>query len=345
MAKNKIHSFITKHNSISISRFINFCLYEPKNGYYQKKKVGEDFLTSPEISQMFGECISVFFALILKKINTKINFCEFGPGNGNLIKDITRSMYRIKKQKINYFFWEKSNFLNEENFKNLQSKANIKKLQKLSFKKEPYFFICNEFFDALPINQFLKQNDNLYERRIKFHSEKLKIFNKKVNSSFKEDFNLKNGEIIESSPLLKLYLKKILNHIKKFKGGIIIFDYAPFLKEKIDTIQAIYNKRKCHFLDHPYDSDITYHIDLKEICDLAIKKNLRVYGPINQKKFLFYNGINERHNLLLMNCKSIKQKKMLNFQFQRLTDPNGLGGLIKCMYICNENLNLKVFNE
>jgi len=345
MAKNKIHSFIKKHNSISISRFINFCLYEPKNGYYQKKKVGEDFLTSPEISQMFGECISVFFALILKKINTKINFCEFGPGNGNLIKDITRSMYRIKKQKINYFFWEKSNFLNEENFKNLQSKANIKKLQKLSFKKEPYFFICNEFFDALPINQFLKQNDNLYERRIKFHSEKLKIFNKKVNSSFKEDFNLKNGEIIESSPLLKLYLKKILNHIKKFKGGIIIFDYAPFLKEKIDTIQAIYNKRKCHFLDHPYDSDITYHIDLKEICDLAIKKNLRVYGPINQKKFLFYNGINERHNLLLMNCKSIKQKKMLNFQFQRLTDPNGLGGLIKCIYICNENLNLKVFNE
>ena len=345
MAKNKIHSFITKHNSISISRFINFCLYEPKNGYYQKKKVGEDFLTSPEISQMFGECISVFFALILKKINTKINFCEFGPGNGNLIKDITRSMYRIKKQKINYFFWEKSNFLNEENFKNLQSKANIKKLQKLSFKKEPYFFICNEFFDALPVNQFKKHNDNLYERRIKFHSEKLKIFNKKVNSSFKEDFNLKNGEIIESSPLLKLYLKKILNHIKKFKGGIIIFDYAPFLKEKIDTIQAIYNKRKCHFLDHPYDSDITYHIDLKEICDLAIKKNLRVYGPINQKKFLFYNGINERHNLLLMNCKSIKQKKMLNFQFQRLTDPNGLGGLIKCMYICNENLNLKVFNE
>ena len=345
MAKNKIHSFIKKHNSISISRFINFCLYEQKNGYYQKKKVGEDFLTSPEISQMFGECISVFFALILKKINTTINFCEFGPGNGNLIKDITRSMHRIRKQKINYFFWEKSNFLNEKNLRVLQSKANIEKLQKLNFKKEPYFFICNEFFDALPVNQFKKHNDNLYERRIKFHSEKLKIFNKKVNSSFKEDFNLKNGEIVESSPLLKLYLKKILNHIKKFQGGLIIFDYAPFIKKKIDTIQAIYNKKKCHFLDHPYDSDITYHIDLREICDLAIKKNLYVYGPINQKKFLFYNGINERHNFLSMNCKSIKQKRMLNFQYQRLIDPNGLGGLIKCVYICNEKLNMKFFND
>ena len=344
MAKNKIHSFITKHSSISISRFINFCLYEQKNGYYQKKKVGEDFLTSPEISQMFGECISLFFASILKK-NTKINFCEFGPGNGNLIQDVTRSMHRIKKEKINYFFWEKSNFLNEKNFKNLQSKANIKKLHKLNFKKEPYFFICNEFFDALPVNQFIKKNDNLFERRIKFHSEKLKIFNKKVTSSFKLDFKLKNGEIIETSPLLKLYLKKILNHINKFQGGLIIFDYAPFIKKKIDTIQAIYNKKKCYFLDHPYDSDITYHIDLKEICDLAIKKNLFVYGPINQKKFLFYNGINERHNFLLMNCESNKQKKMLNSQYQRLIDPNGLGELIKCVFICNEKLKMKFFNE
>ena len=345
MAKNKIHSFIKKHNSISISRFINFCLYESENGYYQKKKVGEDFLTSPEISQMFGECISVFFALILKKINTTINFCEFGPGNGNLIKDITRSMHRIRKQKINYFFWEKSKFLNEKNLKKLQSKANIKKLQKLNFKREPYYFICNEFFDALPVNQFKKQNDNLYERRIKFHAEKLKIFNKKVNFSFRENFNLKNGEIIESSPLLKLYLNKILNHIKKFQGGLIIFDYAPFIKKKIDTIQAIYNKKKCHFLDYPYDSDITYHIDIKEICDLAIKKNLNVYGPINQKKFLFYNGINERHNFLIMNCESINKKKKLNMQYQRLIDPNGLGGLIKCIYISNEKLNMKFFNE
>ena len=62
MEKNKINNLLTKHNSISISRFINLCLYESENGYYQKKKVGEDFLTSPVISQMFGECISVFFS-------------------------------------------------------------------------------------------------------------------------------------------------------------------------------------------------------------------------------------------------------------------------------------------
>ena len=80
MAKNKIYNFFKKHNSISISRFINLCLYDSKNGYYQNKKVGEDFLTSPEISQMFGECIAIFFASILKQQNSIINFCELGPG-------------------------------------------------------------------------------------------------------------------------------------------------------------------------------------------------------------------------------------------------------------------------
>ena len=78
-----------------------------------------------------------------------------------------------------------------KNLKKLQSKAKIEKLQKLNFKKEPYFFICNEFFDALPVNQFKKHNDNLYERRIKFHSEKLKIFNKKSKFFFQRRFQSK----------------------------------------------------------------------------------------------------------------------------------------------------------
>ena len=75
-----------------------------------KKKVGEDFVTSPQLSQMFGECISVFFSLIQKKTFQTTNFLELGPGNGLLLRDLIRSIYKIKKEKINYFFLEKSNF-------------------------------------------------------------------------------------------------------------------------------------------------------------------------------------------------------------------------------------------
>ena len=101
---SKIKILLSNHKSISMSRFINLCLYESGNGYYTKKKVGEDFVTSPQLSQMFGECISVFFSLIQKKTFQTTNFLELGPGNGLLLRDLIRSIYKIKKKKLIIFF-------------------------------------------------------------------------------------------------------------------------------------------------------------------------------------------------------------------------------------------------
>ena len=70
----KIKDIINKNGSISLSRFVHFCLYDREIGYYEKKKIGSDFITSPEVSQMFGECVYIFIITMLKsqKLN---NFC------------------------------------------------------------------------------------------------------------------------------------------------------------------------------------------------------------------------------------------------------------------------------
>ena len=65
----------------------------------QKKKVGEDFVTSPQISQMFGECIAIFFLMIQTNTFKISNYLELGPGNGFLLKDLIRTVYQIKKEK------------------------------------------------------------------------------------------------------------------------------------------------------------------------------------------------------------------------------------------------------
>ncbi len=342
---NKIKFLLSNHESISISRFINLSLYETGRGYYIKKRVGEDFITSPQLSQMFGECISIFFSMIQKTTFKTSNFLELGPGNGLLLRDLIRSIYQIKKEKINYFFWEKSNFLKVDSFKDLREKARITKLKKFVLEKKPYYFICNEFFDALPINQYERKKNIFYEKRISFKNNKFKIIRKRSNLFSKKFSKLRDGELIEISPLSNLYLNKIFNHLNAFGGGILIFDYGPSKKKKVDTIQAIRNKKKSNFLEFPYESDITYHVDFEDIKEKSSKFGLKAYGPITQKKFLYYNGINERFISLIKNVQSRQKIKILESNFKRLTDPDGMGDLIKCIYISKNELDLGYFNE
>ena len=108
LKKNKINLLLANHKSISISRFINLSLYENNRGYYKTKKVGEDFITSPQISQMFGECIAIFFSSFQINNFKKINFLELGPGNGFLLRDLIRSIYQIKKEKNKLLFFGKN---------------------------------------------------------------------------------------------------------------------------------------------------------------------------------------------------------------------------------------------
>ncbi len=340
----RIKKLIIKNNSISLNRFINFCLYEKKRGYYHNKKIGDDFITSPETSQMFGECISFFFLTLMEKINVN-DFCELGPGNGTLANDIIRCISKLKEKKINFFLHEKSNSFDCSkifNFKNIK----IHKLKKFRIEKKPYFFICNEFFDALPINQIKKINGKFYEKRISIKNNEFFPFYKKfiAKKSYNSE-NLKNNQIIETSPLMDLYLKRIFRHIKNFGGGILIFDYGPFEKRRIDTLQAIHKKKKCGIFEFPFKSDITYHIDFRYISNQSKKFGLYQYGPIHQKKFLYFYGINERLNLLLNSTSSEQTRKNLNEQFIKLTDPNGMGNLIKCMFICSNDLKIDAFNE
>ncbi len=340
---SKLKTILRNGNSISISRYINLCLYEKNVGYYHNKKIGLDFTTSPEISQMFGECISIFMISILKKIGEINNFCELGPGNGTLMKDLIKSLSAFLGNKINFFLFEKSNRFSVDSIFKDYKEFSIEKIQKLSFPSQPFFFFCNEFFDALPVNQFEKKNNIWFERRVKLENNKLCLILKK-NRFFRTINENSDGSILEISPLKKLYLSKIFNHLSQFGGGFLIFDYGPFSKKKINTIQSIYNGRKSNFLENTHESDITYHIDFGYIKKVAKKFNLYFYGPISQKRFLYFSGINERFLMLSKNTNSRIKIEQLQSQFTRLTDPSGMGGLIKCVLITKENPELSFFN-
>ena len=343
--KKEIIKNLFKGESISLSRFINLCLYHKSFGFYQKNKIGSHFVTSPEISQIFGECIS-FFLLTVANESGINKFLELGPGNGTLISDIVRSIDKLSEKKYSFDLYEKSIFLSTIQMKSLEEykskKFSFRYLKTLKLQKEPYFFFCNEFFDALPINQIEKKNNYLYEKRIIFKNDKFKFKNfliQNVNPNI-----LSNGDILEYSPLTNLYLKKIFQHIKKYGGFFLIFDYGPLVKKKISTIQAIYNSTKCGIFDYPFKSDITYHVDFENIKNLSQKFDLNFYGPVSQRKFLYYFGVNERVTNLINKTTSLEIKNDLMKQFHRLTDPNGMGELFKCIFVGKEKVQLPVFD-
>ena len=343
MKKNsKIYKIFKKGETLSLSRFIFLCLYEKNHGYYQKNRIGTDFVTAPEISQLFGECISIFIASINQKIGNIRDFCELGPGNGTLTKDLSKNLNKLIKEKLNFYLFEKSNSL-KTNIKKNTNDINISLIKKLTFPPRPIFFIANEFFDALPINQFEKTSKGWLERRVGLIDDKLKLILKKNTFLKFEENHGKSGDIDEISPYANLYLKRIFSHLKEFGGGLLIFDYGPLKKKKIDTLQSIFKKKKSYFLNNLYDSDITYHVDFEKIKQQAIKSDLLFYGPITQKKFLFFNGINERFIKLSKNLQSKTQFEILNSQFTRLTDAKGMGSLIKCNFVTKKQIKLNFF--
>lgn len=350
---SNLRLFIKKKKSISIDEYINFCLFNDRNGYYQKQKsIGNDFTTSPEVSQIFGETIG-FLLLYLKKINridcSKI--IELGPGNGTLTSDILNIFKKNSSaEEWDFLLIEKSDTLKKKQVKKLEKfhsssiKINWSKKLNLINEKKPLFIFCNEFFDSLPINQFVKLENFWVEKRISINESGnlCYLYNKtqkKIPNFYKKS---KTGSLIEISNLLNEVINKIFEHIANFGGAFLLIDYGPFEKKNIDTLQSIYKKKKCGILEYPCFSDITHHIDLKYIHELSKKKRLSCYGPISQKQFLLTFGAKERLKVLINSTKNRYDIESIINGYNRLLDINQMGELFKCMLFTRENLKFQI---
>ena len=183
MRDNKIIKLIRKSkNPINIEDFINLCLYNQEGYYFNNNRIiGKqgDFTTSPEISQLFGEIIGLFILSFWKKnINKDFNLIELGPGNGTLLIDIlniTKNEFSFNES-INLSLIEKNKRLIEKQKLNLKKfNHNIERINwqnDFVIKKDkPVIIYSNEFFDCLPIRQFYKKEDQIYEKMVIYNSQ------------------------------------------------------------------------------------------------------------------------------------------------------------------------------
>lgn len=334
--KNKIISLIKENGFITIDRFMEICFLDEEHGYYRKKQpLGSegDFTTAPEISQLFGEMIGLFLINWISQNlpDTEFEIVELGAGKGTLMNDLLRTLKKFpqiyEKAKINIID------INEpliKHQKKLLNKYDIK-IEWLSAIEEiktlkPVIFLANEFFDALPIKQYLFKDNKWHERVIKHNND---LYFSSIPSDIEFSGNPKESDIKEISPETIAGAENISDLISLNKGLSIIFDYGYSQNSFGDTLQSLYKNKYNPIFENIGISDITYHVDFPSLKNIFETKGLSCFLQ-TQREFLLATNIEKRAEMLIINKDSTTKKSILE-GMERLVSPKEMGVLFKCL--------------
>ena len=349
--ENKIKDLIRKSGPISLSTYMEMCLWDDENGYYTSNEVlGEkgDFITSPEISQTFGELIGLWALSFYQQFINKKRLCitELGSGKGTLLKDAIKTICKVTNNKIDpaITILEKSErliTLQKENLKNKNVKW-ISDIKGLSL--EPQIIIANEFFDALPINQYVRNNEGWYEKKVTTKNGKLcfTLDNKIWVPSDSVFLDFKIGDTLEYSEQAISIFSNICNHLIQCDGILLVVDYGN-ISGVGDTLQAVNKHKFKSVLEKPGQNDLSSHVNFKLLKEIAGKKNLYVSPVREQRNFLLELGIKERLRSLTKNVSSAVAETV-NSEVKRLIDPDKMGSLFKVIAITKTKRHLEGLN-
>ena len=339
MKINKV--FFKSSKILPIDKFFKNVLYDNKFGYYSSRiPFGDkgDFITSPKISHLFSEIISIWIITCWEKFGKPKNFniVELGPGDGSLASILIKSFKKFPEfnSAKKLFLYEESKYLKKIQKKKISKEA--KWINNLNvIKSGPVIFFGNEFFDAIPIKQFKKIKNTLFEKNYSLDKKyKIKQVFKKASSSnikiIKSYKTLKNLKFIEFPKLGFQELKKISEKISKLKGCILLIDYGYSKPNNQNTLQSVMKHKKNKLLCNLGSADITAHVNFKLLDEFFLKNNLKTKNLITQKEFLENMGIWDRAKIVANKMKFTDQSD-LYLRMQRLLSPKYMGELFKVL--------------
>ena len=346
MTFNREYSNINSKKLIPVDEFIEKVLYEPNIGYYTNKipfgRQG-DFITAPTISNLFSEIITVWVVSVWEKLGKpkNFNFVELGPGDGSLAKVFINTIKKFPdlNNSINIFLYEKSDLLKSVQKKKLKgSKVKwVRNFDKID--KGPIIFFGNEFFDAIPIKQFLLKKKSILEKCYAIDPvsgldeayQKASEHDVKKIKTFK---SLKGLRFIEYPKIGFIELDKIVKKIKNLSGGILLIDYGYLNVMNKNTLQAVMGNKKIdmsHLYENLGKTDITSLVNFSLLKEYFIKNKLKVKKIVSQKFFLEKMGIIERAKILEKNM-TFKQRDYMSSTLMRLLQKELMGDLFKVIF-------------
>lgn len=342
--KNELRALIQTNGPLSIARFMAEALGHPKYGYYMKQDpfgASGDFITAPEISQMFGEMIGLWLIDCWQKMGapTPVQLIELGPGRGTLMSDILRAVELMPplRDALEVHFIETSPVLRDAQ---KQKVPNAQWHDRLDDIDDGFsFIIANEFFDALPIRQLEKRGASWHERFVLWNEKTDGFFPFSDKSSLDlsafvpeplRDAN--EGAIFEFSPASQAITQSICGRLN-ISGGLALFiDYGHSQQGIGETLQALKDHEFTDIFSEPGNADLTAHVDFQALAHIAHESGCVSYGPTTQGHFLKSLGIETRAQKLSQTA-SEKQALDIKQALHRLISDKEMGELFKVLAI------------
>lgn len=341
--KDDIIARITLEGPMRLDDYISTCLLHPTKGYYTTRApfgAAGDFVTAPEISQIFGEMIGLCLAQSWLDIGAPEAFSlvELGPGRGTLMADAMRACQNVPGflEAAAVHLVEASPSLRQQQKVTLQGHL-VRWIDNLSdLPEHPLFLIANEFFDALPIRQFLRKGNLWRERHVGLKDGQLTFGHgpalpQPALSERLED--TKEGDLVEVCDAAVAIMNQIGAHIAQHGGAALIIDYGDW-RSLGDTLQALSAHQPVDPLADPGAADLTTHVDFEALARAAAPARYSKVTP--QGVFLERLGITQRAQNLARTLKGEALETHIAAH-RRLTHPAEMGNLFKVMAVYADN--------
>jgi NADH dehydrogenase [ubiquinone] 1 alpha subcomplex assembly factor 7 len=347
--EQEIQRLILHNGPIGIDRYMSLCLTHPVHGYYvTRDPLGArgDFITAPEISQMFGEMIGLWAADTWQKMGAPliVHLVELGPGRGTLMSDLLRVARKLPAfyDALHIHLLDASPVL-----RTLQKKA-LEAFEKplhwhddlTSLPDGPVIIIANEFFDALPVRHFVKSHQGWHERQIGLDDNCHLCFGLAPDCDPSLKIEAPLNSIWEVSPARSQMMQEVADQIMTKGGAALIIDYGYTKPSLGETLQAMRAHGFSNPLLDPGLADLTAHVDFPTLQRVATEWGAKVHGPINQGEFLSVLGIHARAEQLKIKANP-EQAMQVDQALSRLTKaaPACMGDLFKALCIAHPGLS------
>ena len=325
---------IERSGPITVAEYMAQCLLHPKHGYYTTRQplgAKGDFITAPEISQMFGEMIGLCLAQTWmdQGMPKPFTLAEIGPGRGTLMSDILRATKGVSgfHEAAQVFLVEASPRLQQEQAETLAGYDATWAGDVTQLPDRALFLVANEFFDCLPIQQFIRTDNGWQEQMVATEDGKLGvILGAQKPVEIYGDAPLRT--ILEICPSANAITADIAQMVGKHGGTAFIIDYGDW-DVTGDTLQAISNHQKVDALENCGAADLTAHVNFKALATAAAPF-AQVSGLTNQGVFLERLGITARAQSLATQLQGDTLENHITAH-RRLTHPDEMGQLFKAI--------------